>query len=153
MTRPSVTLCVIGGFLMAFPGLWVREARASWLIPLGVGLTLLIIAGAKAGWSRPRTVTLVLVTLNSSFWLSFLLWRLRTRFFGFDEGPGLDPFLGPVAGWALLLLSSIAYYVLVFLRAWVGRSEERGFLLVGIAGLVLQVLVTMRFIWEIIQGV
>jgi uncharacterized membrane protein (DUF373 family) len=137
--------------LMAVPGLFTSETRLS-LVLMAAGCLFLLIATAQKGVSKPETALLLLISSNLSFWLSYGLWLLRPKLMGPPRTEGIDPFAGPVAFWLLVLVIFAIYEAVTFLVGMT-RVQQRKIASVGLAAVVLQVLVTMRTVYNMVKGI
>ena len=135
----------------ALPG-FTADMRWASLAFLAVGIGILIVATVKNGSSRPRTALTLLIASNASFWLSYGLWLIRSKFLGPSPEAGIDPFAGSVAFWLILLLMSLLYEAVVFLRG-LAINQERTTAVVGLLASAVQVLVTLRTIYGLVEGV
>jgi hypothetical protein len=141
----------LGALLMSLPGFTAPTRWAS-LAFLAAGYVILIVATVKNGASRPGTALMLLIASNVSFWLSFGLCLIRLKFVGPSPESGIDPFAGPVALWLYLLPTFILYEAVVFLRG-LAVNQERKVAAVGLVACVVQVLLTLRTIYDLVQGV
>lgn len=100
----KIVLLAVPGVLMSLVGLvgdrFIRFGIIFILLP---GVVALIIAGYKGGLRNPwRSVEIMLVS-NLAYWISALLWAIRSRFAPPVEG-GVSAFAGVVAFWAFAFL-------------------------------------------------
>jgi hypothetical protein len=154
MTQKSkMTLYAIGALLMALPGPFTTSTRLLSLACIGVGYSLLIIATVRCGFTKPKTALLLLIISNLSFWFSVGLWLVRDRYVGSPPPyTGIDPFVGPLLLWMVVLVTSVIYEVVVFLRGVVA-NRDRSVAAVGLVAVVVQMALTVRSIYLMIQGV
>jgi hypothetical protein len=94
----------------------------------------------------------LLIASNVSFWLSYGLWLIRLKFAGPSPKSGIEAFAGPVALWLILLLTFLLYEAVVFLRG-LATNQERTTAAFGLVASVAQVLVTLRTVYGLVQGV
>jgi len=153
MTQTTkLVLFVLGALLMCLPGLFTAGMRWAFVASLVAGYATLIVATVKSGGSRPGTALMLLAASNVSFWFSYGLWLIRLKFAGPSPKSGIEVFAGPVAFWLILLLTFLAYESVVFLRGVVA-NRERTVAAMGLVAAVVQVLVTLRFVYRMVQGV
>jgi hypothetical protein len=146
-----IALYVVGGVLMALPGLFTGS-RPYFLVFMAGGGLLLVTVCAKDQFTAPRTALLLLFVSNASFWVSYALWSLRPKLGVPPPTEGIDPFAGPVSFWLLLFLAFLIYETAVFVVG-LTANRQRGLAVVGIVAVVAQVMVTMRTIYTMIKGV
>jgi hypothetical protein len=147
-----LALFVLGALLMCLPGLFTAGMRWAFVAFLAVGYATLIVATVKSGGSRPGTALMLLAASNASFWLSYGLWLIRLKYAGPSPKSGIEVFAGAVALWLILLLTFLAYESVVFLRGFVA-NRERTVAAMGLVAAVVQVFVTLRFVYRMVQGV
>lgn len=153
MTQTTrITLYIIGALLMAIPGLFTTGMRFFFMAFVAAGYLLLITATVKYDFTKPKTALLLLIVSNLSFWLSYGLWLMRSRIVGQPPKEGIDPFAGPVSLWLVIFLTFVLYEAAIFLMG-ITVNRERSVAAVGLAAIVVQILVTMRTIYVMIQGV
>jgi hypothetical protein len=153
MTQTTrLALFAIGALLMCVPGLFTAGMRWAFVAFLAVGYATLIVATVKSGGSRPGTALTLLIASNVSFWFSLGLAVIRIKVVGPSLLGGVDAFAGPAALWLYLLPTIILYEAIVFLRGVVA-NRERTVAAIGLIAAVVQVLVTLRFVYRMVQGV
>ena len=143
---------VAGALVAALPALVSVESRLYSFGLLGVGWLMIMVGLWRHGPSRPSTAVTLLLVTNIAFWVSFGLWRLRPQLIGPLEQPGLDPFSLAVSVWLLAFLASACYEAFILIRG-LSQTAERQISYVGLAGVALQVPLTIRVIYSMIQGV
>jgi hypothetical protein len=152
MTRLSVSLFGLGLLLASIPSLFLDNFHLVATFSLLLGGVCLVVATAKIGWRGSRSAFLLLLTSNVAFWLCYALWHLRLRIAGPSPHQGIDTYAGILAEWFLLLLLLSLYEAGVFI--WCAISNrQRGYALLGLAGLVLQIATSLRFAYRLVQGV
>jgi hypothetical protein len=149
---PRLAFFLLGAVLMCVPGLFTVGMRWAFVAFLVAGCVILIVATVKNGGSRPRTALTLLVASNVSFWLSYALWLLRLKFWGPSPKLGIETFAGPVALWLLFFLGFLLYEAVIFLRG-LAANQERTTAAIGLVAAIAQVLVTIRIIYRMVQGV
>jgi hypothetical protein len=147
-----IALYVVGGILMALPGVFTTGSRFYFMAFMGGGSLLLVTACVKYEFTAPRTALLLLLVSNASFWLSYALWFLRAKLGVAPPREGIDPFAGPLSLWLLLFLAFLVYETVVFVVG-LTTNRQRGFAAAGLVALVPQILVTLRTIYTMIKGV
>jgi hypothetical protein len=154
MTQASkLTLYLIGALLMAIPGLFRTSMRFWFVAYMAVGCLLLVTAAVRHEFTKPKTALLLLIMSNLSFWLSFALWRMRDTLVGpMPRYSGIDPFVGPLVIWLAVLLVLATYETVVF-AIGVIANRNRTLAAIGLVAVVVQVLVSVRSIYLMIQGV
>lgn len=145
-------LFVLGALLMCVPGLFTAGMRWAFAVFLGIGYVTFIVATIRNGASKPRTALTLLVASNVSFWLSFGLCLIRMKFVGPSVLGGVDAFAGPAALWVFLLPTFILYEAVVFLRG-LAANKERKTAAIGLVACAVQVLITFRTAYGLVQGV
>lgn len=150
--RANIALFILGAVLMSLPGLFTAEMEWAFLAFLAVGYGIMIIATVQSGGGRPSTALTLLVASNLSFWLSYGLWLLRLQFIGPSPESGIDAFAGPVSVWLYLLPTFLLYEGVVFVRGF-AMNQERRTAAVGLAASVVQVLITLRVAYTLVQGI
>ncbi len=148
----NLLLYISAGLVMAIPGLLVTPGRSSWMAPLLAGLVLLTVAVLRTGPSEAGTALALLIALNSSYWLSYLLWSVRPTLIKRSPPYGEDPFAGAVALWALVFLAVFFYQLIVFVYGALQGGKARTISVIGFLGLIFQSTVTFRDIWIGIEG-
>jgi hypothetical protein len=119
---------------------------------LAVGYVTLVVGTVKNGGSRPRTALTLLIASNVSFWVSLGLAVIRMKVFGPSLLGGVDAFAGPAALWLYVLPTFILYEAIVFLSGIVA-NRDRAMAAIGLLAAIAQVLVTMRVVYRMVQGV
>lgn len=153
MTQTTkLALFVLGALLMCVPGLFTAGMKWAFVAFLVVGYVTLIVATVKNGGLRPGTALTLLIASNVSFWLSYGLWLIRLKFAGPSPKSGIEAFAGPVALWLILLLTFLLYEAVVFLRG-LATNQERTTAAIGLVASAGQVLVTLRTVYGLVQGV
>jgi hypothetical protein len=154
MTKTSkLTLNLTGALLMAIPGLFRTSIRFWFVACMAVGCLSLVTAAFRQEFTRPKTALLLLIVSNLSFWLSFALWRMRDTLVGpMPRYSGIDPFVGPLVIWLAVLVLMATYQTVVF-AVGVIANRNRTVAAIGLAAVVVQVLVSVRHIYLMIQGV
>ena len=153
MTQTTkLALFIIGAALMCVPGLFTAEMRWAFVAFLVAGSVILIVATVKSGSSRPGIALTLLIASNASFWLSYGLWLIRLKFAGPSPKSGIEAFAGPVALWLIVLLTFLLYEAVVFLWGIVA-NRERAMAAIGLVAAIAQVLVTIRVVYRMVQGV
>lgn len=142
----------LGVILMCLPGLFTGGMRLASAAFMVVGYAILIVATVKNGGSKPGTALVLLATSNLSFWLSYGLWLIRLKFAGPSPREGIETFAGPLAFWVILLSTFVVYESVVFLRSVV-INRERTAALTGLAAVIVQVFVTLRLAYDMVQSV
>jgi hypothetical protein len=148
----EMTLYVVGGVLMALPGLFTAESSLYFMAFMAGGCLLLVTACVKFEFTAPRTAFLLLFVSNASFWLSYALWSVRPKLVGPPPKEGIDPFAGPISLWLLLFLAFVIYETAVFVVG-LTANRQRGFAAAGLVAVVAQTLVTLRTIYTMVKGV
>lgn len=148
----KLALFVLGALLMCVPGLFTAGMKWAFVAFLAVGYVTLIVATVKNGGLSPRTALMLLIASNVSFWLSYGLWLIRLKFAGPSPKSGIEAFAGPVALWLILLLTFLLYETVVFVRG-IATNQERTTAAFGLVASVAQVLVTLRTVYGLVQGV
>jgi hypothetical protein len=143
---------VLGALLMCMPGLFTVEMKWAFAAFLVAGSVILIVATLKSGGSKPGTALTLLAASNISFWLSYGLWLIRLKFAGPSPKSGIETFAGPVALWLILLLAFLLYEAVIFLRGLV-TNQERTTAAIGLIAAIAQVLITIRVVYRMVQGV
>jgi hypothetical protein len=143
---------VLGALLMCVPGLFTAGMKWAFVAFLAVGYVTLIVATVKNGGLRPGTALTLLIASNVSFWLSYGLWLIRLKFAGPSPKSGIEAFAGPVALWLIVLLTFLLYEAVVFLRGIVA-DRDRAMAAIGLVAAIAQVLVTIRVVYRMVQGV
>lgn len=152
MRTSTIILYGIGALLMALPGLFTTGRRSVYLLCMISGL-LLIAAAGKRGFAQPKTALVLLVVSNISFWLSVVLWLSRDKLFGMPtRESGVDPFVGPLLLWLAVLILFVIYESVVFATGII-VNRSRTVAVIGLAAVAVQVLLTGRSIYLMIQGV
>ena len=146
------TLFALGALLMSAPGLFTASMKWAFVAFLAVGCVILIVATVKNGGSRPEIALTLLIASNTSFWLGYGLWLIRLKLAGPSPKSGIETFAGPVALWLIILLAFSLYEAVVFLRG-LAVNQERTTAAMGLLAGVVQVLVTMRVVYRMVQGV
>jgi hypothetical protein len=149
---PRLAFFLLGAVLMCVPGLFTAGMRWAFVAFLVAGCVILVVATAKNGGSRPVTALTLLIATNVSFWLSYVLWLVRLKFWGPSPKLGIETFAGPVALWLILFLAFLLYEGVVFLRG-LAANRERAAAAIGLVAAIAQVLVTMRVVYRMVQGV
>jgi hypothetical protein len=149
---PRLALFVLGALLMCIPGLFTAGMRWAFVAFLLAGFVILVVATVKNGGSKPGTALTLLIASNVSFWLSYALWLLRLKFWGPSPKLGIETFAGPVALWLILLLAFFLYEGVVFLRG-LAANHERITAAIGLVAAIAQVLITIRVVYRMVQGV
>ena len=137
---------------MCVPGLFAAGMKWAFVVFLLAGYVALIVATVKNGGTRPSTALSLLVASNLSFWLSYVLWLLRMKFFGPSPESGIETFAGPVALWLVLLVTFLLYEAVVFVRG-LAVNQERTTAAVGLVASAAQVLITLLMAYVLVQGV
>ena len=143
---------VLGALLMCVPGLFTAGMKWAFVAFLAAGYVTLIVATVKNGGLRPRTALTLLIASNVSFWLSYGLWLIRLKFAGPSPESGIEAFAGPVALWLILFLTFLLYEAVVFLKG-LATNQERTTAVIGLVAAIAQVLVTIRVVYRMVQGV
>ncbi len=143
---------VLGALLMCVPGLFTVGMKWAFVAFLVAGSAILIVATVKSGGSKPGTALTLLIASNVSFWLSYALWLIRLKFAGPSPESGIETFAGPVALWLILLLAFLLYEAVIFLRG-LAATQERTTAAIGLIVAIAQVLVTIRVVYRMVQGV
>lgn len=133
----------------------IAGASGTWGHYSGISFVLLGVAMMVAGcwfngFLHTETGLLLLAASNAAFWVSFLLWQIFRRSGGSNEG--IDPYAGLIALWLILLTVFVLYEALVFLKGLMNETDRR-LSTIGLALLVAQILVTMRYMYWMIKGV
>lgn len=147
-----VALYVVGGILLALPGVFTAGSRFFFVALMAGGSALLVTACARHEFTAPKTALLLLLVSNAAFWLSYALWSWRSKFGATPPREGIDPFAGPVSLWLVLFLAFLVYEAAVFVVG-LTANRQRGLAGAGLVAVVAQVLVTMRTIYAMIKGV
>ena len=153
MTRTTkLALFVLGALSMSLPGLFTAGVGWAFVGFLMVGYLTLIVATVTNGSSLPGTALKLLVASNISFWLGYGFWLIRLRVVGPSPRAGTEAFAGPVAVWLVLLITFIIYELIIFIRGF-SANRERKTAAIGLVASVVQVLVTLRTAYGLVQGV
>ena len=147
----TIQLLFGGGVVLA----GMAGAAGGWGHYSGISLVLVGVAMMAAGcWLngllRPETGLLLLIGSNAAFWLSFLLWQVLRGNRVLSEG--IDPYAGLVAFWLILLSSFVLYEAVVFLKGLMNEADRRlgG---IGLVLLLVQIPVTIRHMYRMVEGV
>ena len=152
MTKQSMSLFGLGLLLASIPSLFLNGFHFAAALCLLLGGISLVAAVAKDGWRSSQSLLLLLVTSNIAFWLCYALWHLRSKIADPSPMQGIDTYAGILSEWFLLLLLLSVYEGGVFL--WNAFSNrQRGYALLGFAGLLIQGATSIRFAYNLIQGV
>jgi hypothetical protein len=152
MTKQSLSLFGLGIFLASIPSLLSSGFHLAATLCLLLGGISLVAAAAKDGWRSSQSLLLLLVTSNIAFWLCYALWHLKSKIAGPSPMQGIDAYAGILSVWFLLLLLLSVYEGCVFL--WDAFSNpQRGYALLGFAGLLIQGATSIRLAYSLIQGV
>lgn len=143
---------VIGALLMCVPGLFTAGMRWTFVAFFVAGSGVLTVAIFKSGSSRPQTALALLIATNASFWLSYALWLMRMEVTGPSPSSGIESFAGPVALWLILFTVFLLYEAVIFIKGIVANQERRA-AAIGLVAIVAQVLVTIRIVYSMVQGV
>lgn len=152
MSKGCLSLYAVGALVSALPGLLNRESPVLCLGLLGVGLAFIVTASWISGPTRPLTAIAMVLATNLAFWTSFGLWRIRPTLTGPTAGIGIDPFALPVAVWFFVLLGCVIYESAILIRG-LGDGAQRQASAMGLAGVALQIPITIRVIYGMVQGV
>ena len=152
MTKLSVSLFILGLLLTSIPSLFLNNFHSVASFCLFLGGISLVVAAAKNGLRSSQSLLFLLVTSNVAFWLCSFLWHLRSKIAGPSPMQGIDTYAGVLTEWFLLLLLLSVYEAGIFV--WNALSNrQRGYALLGCAGLLLQSATSIRFAYSLIQGV
>jgi hypothetical protein len=143
-------LYVFGAMLMAIPGLITTSLKLYFMASLAVGCLLLVTATLKNEVGKPKTALLLLAISNSSFWLSYTLWLIRPKLLGPQLRDGIDPFLGPLAFWLVVLAAFMVCEGTVFL-AGIAANRQRAVAAAGLVALIAQLLLTCRTVYAMVH--
>lgn len=152
MSKPCLALYALGAVVSASAALLTVENRAYGFGLIGAGLAFMIAASWMNGAFRPVTGLAIVIVTNLAFWMSYGLWRMRPQLIGQPSGTGIDSFSLAVSAWLLVFLGCAVYECIVLLRG-IGDGAHRQVSAMGLAGVVLQIPLTLRFIYGMIQGV
>lgn len=152
MPKTCVALYALGAMVSASAGLLTVESRLYGFGLIGVGLAFLVAASWVSGGSRPLTAIAMVLATNLAFWMSFGLWRIRPKLIGPTTGIGIDPFGLAVTVWLFVFVGCVIYESIVLIRG-LGDGAQRQVSAIGLAGVVLQIPITIRMIYAMIQGV
>jgi len=149
MAKSTFLLYGAGVVFATLPGLVTIESRALSFGPLGLGILFFGAASWLSGVSRPVTALTLMLVTNVSFWLSYGLWRaVRPQI----VQVGIDPFSAAISLWLLVFLGCALYECVVLVWGLSDR-QQRQLSMIGLAGTAIQVPVTIRLIYGMIQGV
>ena len=152
MSKTCLALYAVGALVSALAGLLNTENRVLSFGLLGAGLACMVAASWISGAFRPLTALATVVVTNLAFWMSFALWRMRPLLIGSTAGTGLDPFSLVVSAWLVVFVGCVIYESIVLIRG-LGDGAQRQISAIGLAGVVLQIPITIRLIYGMIQGV
>ena len=147
-----LALFVLGALLMCIPGLFTAGMKWAFVAFLGAGFLIFAMATVRNGSLKPVTAMVLLIATNVSFWASYGLWFLRLKYTGPSPERGIDAFAGTVALWLILLLIFLMYEAVVFVRG-LAKDQERMTAAIGLVASAVQVLVTIRTAYGLVQGV
>lgn len=152
MTRANLALYALGALVSASAGLLNIENRVCEFGLILVGLALIGVASWVTGADRPVTAAALVVVTNLAFWMAFGLWRMRPQLIGPTGSTGIDPFSLVVSVWLIVFIGCMVYESIVLIRG-LGDRPQRQISVIGLLGVVLQVPITIRFIYVMIQGI
>ena len=152
MSKGCLTLYAVGALVSALAALVNLENRVLSFGLLGVGLACIATASWISGVSRPLTAIAMVFVTNLAFWMSFGLWRIRPTLIGPTTGIGIDPFGLAVSVWLFVFLGCVIYESMVLIRG-LGDGAQRQVSAMGLAGVVLQIPITIRVIYGMVQGI
>jgi len=153
MTQTSkFALFLLGSLLMCVPGLFTAGMKWAFVVFIVAGGAILTVATIQNGGSKPGTALTLLIASNVSFWLSFALWLIRLKVAGPSPKSGIEAFAGPVALWLIFFLAFLLYEAVIFVRG-LAANQERTTAAIGLVAAMAQVLVTMRVVYGMVQGV
>ena len=152
MSKTCLVLYALGALVSASAALLNVENRGFGFGLIGVGLAFMVAASWINGAFRPVTALAIVVVTNLAFWMSFGLWRMRPQLVGATAGTGIDPFSLVVSVWLIVFVGCAIYEGAVLIRG-LGDGAQRQVSAMGLAGFVLQIPITIRVIYGMVQGV
>lgn len=152
MSKTCLALYALGALVSALAALLNIENRVLGFGLIGAGLACIVAASWISGAFRPLTALATVVVTNLAFWMSFGLWRMRPQLIGPTAGTGLDPFSLVVSVWLVVFVGCVIYESIVLIRG-LGDGAQRQVSAMGLVGVVLQIPVTIRVIYGMVQGI
>jgi hypothetical protein len=152
MNRTNTILFVCGALVMSIPGLFTHGLRVASLLVLLAGFIVFITAVIRSGGLQPQSALWLLGASNLSFWGCLGMWQMRLHFAAPSKEGGVDVFAGTLSVWLVALLLLGLYELGVF--SWGAISNrQRSVALIGLAAVLLQVLISIRAAYQILEGV
>ena len=152
MSKICLVLYSFGALVSASAALLNIENRAYSFGLIGAGMACIVATSWISGAFRPLTALAIVVVTNLAFWMSFGLWRMRPQLIGPTAETGIDPFGLVVSVWLVVFAGCVIYECTVLIRG-LGDGAQRQVSAMGLTGVVLQIPITIRVIYGMVQGV
>ena len=141
---------LLGSGALVALGLRLSETRLYYFSSFTLGWTLLLLGLMKSKYGKPLKCLLLVLYSNLAFWGSVILWRFRPTFLSTQVNESIDPFALPLCLWLITFLILSIYEVLIF---GIHLKLCRALCSAGLIGVFLQLLVSVRFIYHLVEGV
>lgn len=154
MGTARTVLFILGALLMCIPGMFTWTINRVSVVCLIIGFLILLAAMIMSRSLGPLSAVWLLVTSNLSFWCCYGFWLLRIKFFvtgSVSEEGSVANIAGISAFWFAFLLIFLIYEGIILLRA-ILSNRQRTLALVVLAAVLAQVPLTLKFIWDALQG-
>jgi hypothetical protein len=152
MKKALAILFAVGALLMCVPGLLTEKMHWETITCLAIGFAIMIAATIKSRSFGPWSALWLLAASNLSFWSCYGLWHVRLRFIDGPSMTGIDPFAGTLALWCIFLFVFMLYECVILLWAIFMNRQRIPALVIMVAALA-QIPLTLKFAWEMVQGV